>query len=123
DLFKHTLEIAKILETDYIRMFSFYIPEGEDPKDYRSEVLKRLKDLVDLAEKAGIVLLHENEKGIYGDTPERCLDIIEGIDSKFFRAIFDPANFVQVGVENYPYAFDMLKEYIEYMHIKDARES
>src|SRR5699024_1076575 len=54
DLFKHTLEIAKILETDYIRMFSFYIPEGEDPEGYRSEVLKRLKDLVDLAEKAGI---------------------------------------------------------------------
>src|SRR5690606_20606824 len=34
DLFHHTLEIAKILEAPYIRMFSFFIPKGENPDNY-----------------------------------------------------------------------------------------
>ena len=123
ELFKHTLEIAKILETNYIRLFSFYIPEGENAKDFRDEVLRRLGEFIKEAEGTGITLLHENEKGIYGDTPERCLDIIETLDSDIFKAIFDPANFVQIDAETYPLAFDLLKSHILYMHIKDARYS
>ena len=37
--FRHTLEIAKILDAKYIRMFSFYIPKGENPDDYKERVL------------------------------------------------------------------------------------
>ena len=69
ELFRHTLEIAKILETRYIRMFSFYIPEGDKPENYRDEVMDRWKRFLEAAEGTGIMLLHENEKGIYGDTP------------------------------------------------------
>lgn len=123
ELFKHTLEIANILETEYIRMFSFYIPEGEEPDKYREEVLDRLGQLIETVKGTGIMLLHENEKDIYGDTPERCLDLIENLDSKYFRAIFDPANFVQCNVETYPHAFELLEDHIVYMHIKDARYS
>jgi sugar phosphate isomerase/epimerase len=119
-LFKHTIEIAKIMETRYIRMFSFYIPEGEEPGKYRDEVLRRWNEFVNAAKGTGLILVHENEKGIYGDTPERCLDLLKSLDSDYVKAVFDPANFIQCDVETYPHAFDMLKEYIEYMHIKDA---
>ncbi|MGI6537069.1 MAG: sugar phosphate isomerase/epimerase family protein [Caldicoprobacterales bacterium] len=120
--FRHTLKIAEIMEAKYIRMFSFYIPEGKDPADYREEVLKRWKEFLKAAEGTGIVLLHENEKEIYGDTPERCLDLVESLNSDYFRLTFDPANFVQCGVEPYPKAFNMLKDHIAYLHIKDARK-
>ncbi|HHW71368.1 MAG TPA: sugar phosphate isomerase/epimerase [Clostridiales bacterium] len=123
ELFKHTLEIAKILETRYIRMFSFYIPNGEEASKYRDEVLSRWNRFVDAAKDTDIILLHENEKGIYGDTAERCLDLLENLDNKRVKAIFDPANFIQCDVETYPYAFELLRDYIEYMHIKDARFS
>jgi sugar phosphate isomerase/epimerase len=118
--FRHTLEIAKILETDYIRMFSFYIPREEDPARYREEVLNRWKAFLGAAEGSGITLLHENEKDIYGDTPERCLDLAESLNSESFRLIFDPANFIQCDVETYPKAFTMLQDHIVYLHIKDA---
>ncbi len=121
--FKNTLELARILETKYIRLFSFYIPEGEEPKKYRDEVVKRMNAFVKTAEDSGIILLHENEKGIYGDTAERCFDILESIGSDILRATFDPANFVQCGETTYPYAYELLKDHIEYMHIKDAKES
>lgn len=118
--FKNIIEIAKIMETKYIRLFSFYMPKDEDPKKYRDEVLKRMNMFVDTAKGSGLILLHENEKGIYGDVADRCLDILESIGSDSLRAVFDPANFVQCHEETYPRAFDMLKDHIEYMHIKDA---
>lgn len=121
ELFRHTLEIAKILEAKYIRMFSFFMPEGEDPSQYREEVLNRWRAFIEAAEGSGITLLHENEKDIYGDTAERCLDLLSSLDCDYVRLTFDPANFVQCGEETYPKAFNMLKDYIEYMHIKDAK--
>lgn len=120
ELFKHTIEIAKILETRYIRMFSFFIPQGEDPNAYRDEVIRRWQEFIKAAEGTGLVLLHENEKEIYGDTPQRCLDLLNTMNCSYLRAIFDPANFVQCDVETYPEAYNLLKDNIEYMHIKDA---
>jgi len=120
DLFKHTMKVADILETEYIRMFSFFIPEGDKPEKYRREVLTRWEKFLHEAAGSGITLLHENEKEIYGDTAEHCLDLLETLKCDHFRAIFDPANFVQCGVETYPRAYELLKDYIEYLHIKDA---
>lgn len=120
ELFKHTIEVAKILEAKYIRMFSFFIPKGEDPANYRDEVMSRWKEFINAAEGTGLILLHENEKDIYGDTPERCLDLLETMNCSYLRATFDPANFVQCGVETYPKAYDLLYKYVEYIHIKDA---
>jgi sugar phosphate isomerase/epimerase len=120
ELFKHTLEIAKILETKYIRMFSFFMPEGEDPAVYRDEVIRRWREFIKAAEGSGLILLHENEKDIYGDTAERCLDLLQALNSANVKAVFDPANFVQCQVSTYPEAYELLKGYIEYMHIKDA---
>lgn len=120
DLFKHTLEIASILEARYIRMFSFFLPQNEDPAIYRDEVMCRWREFINAAAGTGITLLHENEKDIYGDTPKRCLDLIKTMNSSFFRLTFDPANFIQCNVKTYPEAFELLKEHIEYIHIKDA---
>lgn len=120
ELFKHTLELAKLLETRYIRMFSFYIPQGEAPANYRDEALERWSAFTAYARGFGIILAHENEKGIYGDTAERCLDIVEAMNSNYVRAIFDPANFIQCEVKTYPEAYQLLKKHIAYMHIKDA---
>lgn len=120
DQFKHTLELADVLNTSHIRLFSFYIPEGEKPENYRDEVLERWHAFVMAAKDTGIVLAHENEKGIYGDTAERCLELVEAMNVQYVRVVFDPANFVQCNVKTYPEAYHMLKPHIEYMHIKDA---
>ncbi|GIP18000.1 hypothetical protein J40TS1_36420 [Paenibacillus montaniterrae] len=120
ELFKHTLEVAKIMECRYIRMFSFFIPDGAQPEAYREQVIDRWKQFVKAAEGSGVILLHENEKGIYGDTPERCLDLIKSMNSDQVKAIFDFANFVQCDVKNYPDAYELLKDYVAYIHVKDA---
>lgn len=123
DKFKTVLDMAKIVESKYIRMFSFFIPKNQNPDNYRDEVILRWQQFIKAAEGSGITLLHENEKEIYGDTPERCYDLLNSLNCDYVRATFDPANFVQCDVEPYPYAFNKLKDYIEYIHIKDAKSS
>lgn len=118
--YKRILDIAKAFGTRYVRIFSFYIPEDRAPQQFRDVVLERMSQFAQLAEDEDIVAVHENESGIYGDVPERCLDILESVGSKHLRAVFDPANFVQLGIKPFSEAFDMLKEHIEYLHIKDA---
>ncbi|SFD49890.1 Sugar phosphate isomerase/epimerase [Paenibacillus catalpae] len=111
--------LASFFQVSYVRIFSFYIPDGEHDR-YRSEVLSRMQSLVHLAERAGIVLLHENESHIYGDNGERCRDLLQAISSPYLRAAFDPANFVQCKVSPVSEAYPLLDEYISYIHIKDA---
>ncbi|MBQ6865053.1 MAG: sugar phosphate isomerase/epimerase [Clostridia bacterium] len=117
--FKRGVENACILGTNNIRMFSFYFTQEQNPDDYRDEVFARLEQFCDYSLKSGIWCCHENEKGIYGDNEIRCLDILKTLNGKI-KGVFDPANFVQCGVQILP-AYELLKDYIEYMHIKDCR--
>lgn len=119
--FKQTVENACILGTENIRMFSFFIEDENDYAACRDEVMERLEKMCDYSLKSGIWCCHENEKGIYGDTDDRCLDILTTLKGKI-KGVFDPANFIQCGVEILP-AYEKLENYIEYMHIKDARFS
>ncbi len=120
--FKRALYVANQLDAKYIRIFSFIMKPSETKK-YREEVIDRLTMFAKLAEQSNMILLHENEKDIYGDTAERCLDIMESVDSPALRSTFDPANFVQVQEEPFPKAYQLLKDWVEYVHIKDATYS
>ncbi len=117
DKFRHGLELADILGAKHIRMFSFYVPSGDEAK-YKDEVMKRLEMFIKEAEDSGIILCHENEKGIYGDIASRCEEIHKEFPQ--LKAVFDPANFIQCGQDTKE-AWKILSPYVEYMHIKDAQ--
>jgi sugar phosphate isomerase/epimerase len=117
---RHAAEVAQLLEAPYIRIFSFFMPAGDDPATHRAEVIERMRALVRVAEEADLILLHENEKEIYGDVPSRCLDLIRSVGSPYLRLAWDPANFVQVGVRPYTDGYAQLRPHVEYMQIKDA---
>ena len=115
---KRAEEIAQRMDCNRIRMFSFYLPEGKTA-EYRGEVIERLGQFVDYAKANDVVLLHENEKGIYGEMAAECLDLMKQFYGANFKAIFDFANFVQAGQDTLE-AYEMLKPYIAYIHVKDA---
>lgn len=117
---KHMIEIAHILDAKNLRAFSFYIPNDKKPNDYKSEVIDRLGQMLDIVRGSGVTFCHENEKGIYGDTADRCLEILNTFPD--IEGVFDAANFVQCK-EDTARAWNMLKQRIKYLHIKDARMS
>jgi sugar phosphate isomerase/epimerase len=128
--FERAIAVAQALQTPYIRIFSFYPPattgERDDgnainPAEYRDEVLRRLREMTAQARAANVILLHENEKDIYGDTIARCVDLLQSCDDAHFQAILDPANFIQVGQTPYPDAYEAIRPWLGYVHVKDAR--
>jgi sugar phosphate isomerase/epimerase len=120
DRMRHAAEVAKRLNAPYLRLFSFFIPAGEDPDDYRDEVLSRLRAIAEVADQAGVIAVHENEKEIYGDIPRRCLDIVTSVDSPSLKLAWDPANFVQCGVKPFTEGYEALRPHTVYIQIKDA---
>jgi 3-dehydroshikimate dehydratase len=124
--FDRAIAIAQAFETKYIRIFSFYPPlQGEasssNPATYRSEVLSRLQEMTRRAQAAGVILIHENEKAIYGDSIERNVDLLQSINNPHFRSVLDPANYLQCDQRPYPEAYEATKPWLEYVHIKDVR--
>ncbi|MBQ6540752.1 MAG: sugar phosphate isomerase/epimerase [Clostridia bacterium] len=116
DRFRHGLELCSVLGCERIRLFSFYV-DGDTGDAVFDEVCGRLSRFSEEAEKAGIILCHENEKGIFGEKASLCLKLHKALPG--IRAVFDPANFVQAG-EDTVKAMGLLKPYVDYMHIKDA---
>lgn len=119
ELLRHTLEVANILGAKNMRIFSFYMPKDRESAHHRQQVMDKLGRLLEIAESSGVSLCHENEKGIYGDTAVHCRDLLDTLPK--LKGIFDPANFVQCG-ENAWDAWNLLKDRIDYLHIKDSME-
>lgn len=116
--FMRAVEAAHKMECKNIRIFSFYIPEGMR-EAYRGKVFDQMGRFVDYAAANDVVLLHENEKGIYGELAKECRELMDEFYGEHFRAVFDFANFVQAGQDTLK-AYELLKEYISYIHVKDA---
>lgn len=113
--FARLLRTADLTGAKCIRLFSFYGTDGKD--EYFDEVCKRLSRFIEMAKEHDVVLCHENEKGIYGDTAERCEKLLRALPE--LKAVYDPANFLQCGEDTLK-AWDALAPYIYYMHIKDC---
>ena len=121
---RQACEIAETLGSDFIRVFSFYPPEGETIERQGGEVLARIRQWVEWTRThhPRLTLVHENESRIYGEPPSRCLELLEALESQGFRHCYDPANFVtagQVGV--FDSCWKPLRDYVGYFHLKDRK--
>lgn len=116
---RHVLELADVLGAANLRMFSFYVPGGQEQL-YRQKVIDQIGEMLHIAKGSGVTLCHENEKGIYGDLAERCHDLLTTFPE--LAGVFDPANFVQCGQDTVA-AWKLLRDRIKYLHIKDALQN
>ena len=91
DQFKTAIDMALHFNAPFIRVFSFY-PEGGEGKGpvepIRNRVLDLLRAQVDLLADTDVVMVHENEIGIYGDIGSRCIDLMESINHPKLRTAF-----------------------------------
>ncbi len=116
--------VGEALDTRRIRIFSFYPPDTSTNAHYDhyvEEATARLAKLTEMAARAGFYLLHENEKAIVGDTPARCHRLVSGVNSPHLRAVWDPANYIQVGVaQPMTNGWALQADEVAYIHVKDA---
>ena len=118
DRFKNTLELAAEAGAKYIRMFSFFMPQDKCA-EYRDAVLERWNSFLEAAKGYDVILAHENDRGLYGERPENCLDLVKTLNHPQMKLIFDPANYAIAGYDTVS-AFQMLIDHVCYFHMKDA---
>src|SRR5207247_111592 len=124
---KRAIELCGMLGTPNIRVFSYY-PPGNDPgfdptnwSAHRGEVIRRMSIMAELAAKSGVVLFHENEHRIYGDSPDRMLDLLKSVNSPALRAAYDAANYVYGSFDPVE-GWEKTKAYTAHLHIKDWKK-
>ena len=118
--FKRAIELARLFETRYIRVFSFFADEDEAVR-YRDEALRRLRVFSEMARPHGIILAHENEEaGFCAWRPDECLAFHRELPANF-QALFEPCSFVVVNYDPYEDALPLLHPYIAYLHVRDTR--
>lgn len=110
---------ANTLGAKFVRIFSFYPVDTLSDEQNKKVVYDTLERLLNLADEYGVVLCHENENKIYGESPARCLELMEHFGGRL-KCVFDMGNFVLDGHEPYPYGYELLREHIAYFHIKDS---
>lgn len=121
DRFKHAVELAQFFETPFIRVFSYYAPDGKNIDDYRNQVIDRMVAKLEVLQGTDVIMVHENEAHIYGHSAANCVDLVKTIDSPKLRLAYDPANFVWAEqiTNNVEVAWPLMKPYVVHIHIKD----
>jgi sugar phosphate isomerase/epimerase len=127
DKFKRAIELCGAFGTRGIRVFSYY-PPGNDPNfdvrnwpAHRDEVLRRMRVKAELAAQSGVVLFHENEHRIYGDSPERVADLLSTVNHPALRAAYDAANYTYGNFDPVE-GWEKTKAYTAHFHIKDWKQ-
>lgn len=115
---RRVFEYANILGAKNIRMFSFYAPEGMERSERFQRTVEGLERMLTIADECGVILCHENERGLYGGDPDSCLQLMEHFGGRL-KSVFDMGNFTLLPTDPYA-AYQQLKPYIQYFHIKDA---
>jgi sugar phosphate isomerase/epimerase len=113
------------------RYASTYFGHGEvrDDELLMGRYIEHLRPCLQRAEELGVTICLENEFNVLGDDPLASditrrpwsiRELVERIDSPHFRLTYDACNFYFAGVEPFPYAYELLKDYIVYVHLKDG---
>ena len=103
----------------YVRVFSFY-PGDMNRTQALPYAVDHLRAMADQAGKEGIVLVMEGGEKTIGGHGSFSKRILDDVGSPFLRCAFDPAAFVSEGDDPVKDCLPLLKDYIEYVHIKDA---
>ena len=124
DKLKRAVELCGVFGTPHIRVFSFY-PPGNDHNfnpagwpAHRDEVVRRMGAMAELAAASKVVLFHENEHRIFGDSPDRVRDVLASVNSPSLRAAYDAANYAYCDFDPVE-GWEKTKEFTAHFHIKD----
>lgn len=114
----YALEVAKEFGAGVVNHYCANWAPGHhsDINNY----LKVIEPAVKRAEELGVTMVLEPEAHDASGTPDGMLRILKSVNSDRFKTNFDPCNYYHASQEAFPYAYDILKEYIGYVHLKNG---
>jgi sugar phosphate isomerase/epimerase len=122
EILKRSLEAARALECNLVRVFSFLRSPEALSKPVADRIASHLAQLADLAAASGVRLGVENESSCRIGTGAELLRLAESFSHPSAGWIWDPCNTLYVRGENGPptAAFSRLSDRVIHIHVKDA---
>ncbi len=123
ELIRQSINAAKVLGARSVNTY-FGANPARSVEESISAYREAIMPLVECAENEGVIITLENEFEESGfdvtRRAEQVLKILDAVNSPAFKANFDPCNFYFAGEEAYPFGYQILKEFIGYVHLKDG---
>lgn len=118
-ILEHSFELAKVFGTNIVRVFSFW-RKGNLTEEILEEIVQRFKTPIRRAEDKNVILALENEHDCFIGSGKESRRFLESISSKNVGLIWDPGNAYFTGEVPYPDGYNLVKDQIVHVHIKDA---
>ncbi len=121
-LLQHSIDLCKRFDAPYIRIFSFW-RRGALTPDIEDRIADALVRPAEVAARAGVTLLLENEHACYLGTGKETARVVERVGSPALKMVWDPGNAFMAGEQPFPSGYEAAKAHTVHIHIKDARVS
>lgn len=122
--FDQTIALADRLNTRSIVIFGFVRDDSHTEAEALRQIVDILGSVANRAEQEGLTLFLENDRGLWGESPASVHQILSGVNSPALRLNWDPGNLIGAFPEApYPTGYDLVREYIGHLHVKDAKAS
>jgi sugar phosphate isomerase/epimerase len=118
-LLQHSIDLCKRFGAPYIRIFSFW-KRGRLTPEIEDKIADLLVRPCEVAARAGVTLLLENEHACYLGTGAETARVIERVGSPALKMIWDPGNAYMAGERPYPSGYESALPHIAHLHVKDA---
>lgn len=119
-LLQKSIDLCKRFDAPYIRIFSFW-RRGSMTPEIEERIVTALMRPAEVAERAGVTLLLENEHACYLGTGAETARVVEKIGSPALKMVWDPGNAYMAGEQPFPSGYEAAAAHVLHVHIKDAR--
>ena len=119
-LLQNAIDLCKRFDTPFIRIFSFW-KRGPLTPELEDKIAEALVNPCQVAARANVTLLLENEHACYLGTGAETARVIEKVGSPALKMIWDPGNAFMAGEQPFPSGYNAARPHIAHVHIKDAR--
>jgi sugar phosphate isomerase/epimerase len=122
ELFRRSLEVARMLDCSLLRVFTFLRGPEALSKDLLARICEHLFGLADLAAEAGVRIGIENESSCRIGSGAELAELAETFSHPAAGWIWDPCNVLSVPGVSGPATASYLKfsEGVLHIHVKDA---
>jgi L-ribulose-5-phosphate 3-epimerase len=120
-LFDEAFELAGFFGTRKVRVFSYW--RVQDPEKAYPYVRDRLAKAAEIARRADMLLVLENEHECNIGTGEEMGRVLKEINSQHLKGNWDPGNAAMLGEVPYPDGYRHVRGWFEHTHVKDVRKN
>lgn len=118
-LLDRSIELAKLFDTNLIRVFAFW-KRGPLTQEKEDRIVEAFAEPVRVAEQNGMILVLENEHACYLGTGADTARVLKRVNSPALRGVWDPGNAFFADEDPFPAGYEAMRGYVAHVHVKDA---